>query len=98
MQKFFLTFRLPYGIIYTERKGDNKMKVIVNYSRLNLEKVVEVDNKFFSLTEKGREELLDREEYNLENELEEVLYDAFGNDEKVYINCAIYGDEYLAEF
>ena len=74
------------------------MKVIVNYSRLNLEKVVEIDNKFFSLTEKGREELLDREEYNLENELERVLYDAFGNDEGVYINCAIYEDEYLAEF
>lgn len=71
------------------------MKVKVTYSKL-MEAEVEIDDKFLALTEEGREKLFGREEYELEEELEEYLYDKLGGD--LGLCCAETEKEILCEF
>lgn len=71
------------------------MKVKVTYSKI-MEAEVEIDDKFLALTEEGREKLFGREEYALEEELEEYLYDKLGGD--LGVHCVETEKEILCEF
>ena len=71
------------------------MKVKVTYSKL-MESEIEIDDKFLALTEEGRDKLSVKEEYELEEELDDYLYVNLGGNLKV---CCIKTEkELLCEF